>query len=260
MGLVRVLRKFALLEVAVKEQINLLAKIQLEDNILDRLRRQIHESPSKIQESEANLQALVDSFEADKARLQDVKTLQRQCEREVEDGLERIKKSKARLLNIKSNKEFQAALKEFVESEKANREREDKILTYMEELDLLQRGLKDKETELERVRRLHEEEKAALEQELQDAQAQLSEHEIERRDMAAAVDAEVFNIYDRLKRRLNGEVVAWVENATCSACNMNIPPQMYNELQRMDALRFCPNCDRIIYWKNGNKDSDSMSE
>jgi len=245
----------------VKEQINLLARIQLEDNILDRLRQRIHESPSKIQVSEANLQSLVDTFEADKARLEDVKALQRQTEREVEDGLERIKKSKARLLNIKSNKEYQAVLKEIEETERTNREREDKILTYMEELDLLQRGLKDKETELERVRRLHEEEKSVLQEELQEAQAQVTEHEIERRDMAAAVDAEVFNIYDRLKRRLDGQVVAWVENATCSACNMNIPPQMYNELQRMDALRFCPNCNRIIYWKNGNKSSDdSMSE
>lgn len=245
----------------MKEQINLLAKIQLKDNILDRLRQRIHESPSKIQKSETNLQSLVDAFEADKARLKDVKALQRESEREVEDGLERIKKSKARLLNIKSNKEYQAVLKEIEETERVNREREDQILTYMEELDLLQRGLKDKETELERVRRLHEEEKAALQEEIQKAQVQVTEHEIERRDMAAAVDAEVFNIYDRLKSRLNGQVVAWVENATCSACNMNIPPQMYNELQRMDALRFCPNCDRIIYWKNGNKSSDdSMSE
>ncbi len=246
---------------AVKEQINLLARIQVEDNILDRLRQRIHESPSKIQESEANLQSLVDAFEADKARLKDVKTLQRQSEREVEDGQERIKKSKARLLNIKSNKEYQAVLKEIEETQRANREREDQILTYMEELDLLQRRLKDKETELERVRRLHEEEKSAHQEELQEAQAQVTEHEIERRDMAAAVDAEVFNIYNRLKSRLDGQVVAWVENATCSACNMNIPPQMYNELQRMDALRFCPNCDRIIYWRNGNETSDdSMSE
>ncbi|MCD4805390.1 MAG: nucleotide-binding protein, partial [Desulfobacterales bacterium] len=29
------------------------------------------------------------------------------------------------------------------------------------------------------------------------------------------------------------------------------PPQMYNDLQRCDSLKFCPNCQRIIYyWKD----------
>ena len=29
---------------------------------------------------------------------------------------------------------------------------------------------------------------------------------------------------------------------------MNIPPQMYNELQRTLELMTCPFCSRIIYW------------
>jgi len=29
---------------------------------------------------------------------------------------------------------------------------------------------------------------------------------------------------------------------------MNIPPQMYNELQRYDSLKLCPFCNRILYW------------
>jgi predicted nucleic acid-binding Zn-ribbon protein len=79
--------------------------------------------------------------------------------------------------------------------------------------------------------------------------------------MVVAVDPSILNIYDRLKTRLGGQALASVENATCSACNMNIPPQMYNELQRMDSLKFCPNCDRLIYWKNGNGTGEKgMSE
>ena len=37
-------------------------------------------------------------------------------------------------------------------------------------------------------------------------------------------------------------------NGTCQGCNMNIPPQLYNILQRGDAIELCPNCNRIIYW------------
>jgi predicted nucleic acid-binding Zn-ribbon protein len=52
--------------------------------------------------------------------------------------------------------------------------------------------------------------------------------------------------------RKGGIAISQVVNATCSGCNMNIPPQMYNELQKRDSLKFCPNCERIIYWKNGD--------
>jgi uncharacterized protein len=40
-----------------------------------------------------------------------------------------------------------------------------------------------------------------------------------------------------------------VSDAVCNGCNVNLPPQLYNELQRSDTLRYCPNCQRIIYWK-----------
>jgi hypothetical protein len=157
-------------------------------------------------------------------------------------------------LNIKSNKEYQAALKEIEDTEKANREKEDQILVYMEELDALQQRLAEKEEEFATAKRKHEAQKAAIEEEIEAAQSEVAEHRHERRDMESAVDVEILRIYDRLQRRLGGLAVAAVEDATCSACNMSIPPQMYNELQRMDSLRFCPNCDRLIYWKNGNKD------
>ena len=248
-------------EVVVREQISLLAKIQVKDDALTRLKRQIFEGPSRIEAGEERVRRLAEALEEDKERLKEVQALQRQCERDVEDGLEQIKRSKGRLLNIKSNKEYQAVLKEIEETEKANREREDRILVYMEELEALQERLREKEAELSGVRKIHEEEKAALQKELRAAEAELAEQELQKKDMAAAVDVEILKIYNRLRHRLGGYAVAWVENATCSACHMNIPPQMYNELQRMDSLRFCPNCDRVIYWKNGDKASDDgMSE
>jgi predicted nucleic acid-binding Zn-ribbon protein len=47
-----------------------------------------------------------------------------------------------------------------------------------------------------------------------------------------------------------GLAVVPVKDAVCHGCNVNLPPQLYNELFRCDSLRFCPNCQRIIYIKN----------
>ena len=55
--------------------------------------------------------------------------------------------------------------------------------------------------------------------------------------------------YEMIKVRRNGVAVVSARSAICSGCNMNLPPQLFNELQRSDELIYCPNCNRIIYWE-----------
>ena len=45
-----------------------------------------------------------------------------------------------------------------------------------------------------------------------------------------------------------GRAVVSVKNGTCQGCNMNIPPQLFNLLQRGDSIELCGNCNRTIYW------------
>jgi hypothetical protein len=45
-----------------------------------------------------------------------------------------------------------------------------------------------------------------------------------------------------------GLAVVAVKDGTCRGCNMRIPPQLYNVLQRGNSLELCPTCNRIIYW------------
>ncbi|NIQ93637.1 MAG: hypothetical protein GWN87_05090, partial [Desulfuromonadales bacterium] len=33
----------------------------------------------------------------------------------------------------------------------------------------------------------------------------------------------------------------------CLGCNMHLPPQLYNSLFRVDEIRACPQCNRLIY-------------
>jgi len=42
-------------------------------------------------------------------------------------------------------------------------------------------------------------------------------------------------------------LVAVIEGS-CSGCNMKLPPQLYNILQRVESVEQCPSCQRIIYW------------
>ncbi len=48
--------------------------------------------------------------------------------------------------------------------------------------------------------------------------------------------------------------MAPVSNGTCRGCNMNIPPQLFNVLQRGTSIETCPYCHRIIFWEELMKD------
>ena len=77
--------------------------------------------------------------------------------------------------------------------------------------------------------------------------AQIAE-ERKLRDVAAArVRPDVLKKYSAIRMR-RGLAMAPVKNGTCQGCNMNIPPQLFNLLQRGDSIELCGNCNRIIYW------------
>jgi len=44
-----------------------------------------------------------------------------------------------------------------------------------------------------------------------------------------------------------GLAVINVKNEICMGCFMNIPPQLYIEVQRENSLILCPQCSRILY-------------
>ncbi len=236
----------------MREQIELLANIQQKDNILKKLREQMVQGPLRIEEKENRVRGLAEYLEADKNNIEETRKLQRQHEAEVEDGSERIKKSKGRLLSIKNNKEYQAILKEIEEIKNANAKREDMILVCMEEQEKLKQALNEKMNELASMREAFETEKTSIQAELKEAEKRLCEEEVQRQEMAKAVSADVLRTYEHLRTRIGSPVVVLAKKTTCTGCNLNIPPQMYNELQKRDSLRFCPNCDRIIYWEDGN--------
>jgi predicted nucleic acid-binding Zn-ribbon protein len=66
--------------------------------------------------------------------------------------------------------------------------------------------------------------------------------------MLSGVPGQWLEQYKFLKGKRNGTAVAPAAEGFCQACHMQIPPQLYNELQRNDHLIACPSCHRILYF------------
>jgi len=233
----------------VKKQIDLLVEVQEKDRLLEKLKAQICRGPERIRNLEKNLQSLQEDMEANKTHIQDLKKAQRLYESDIEDGLAHVRKSRGKLMSIKNNREYRAVLKEIEEIEKENASKEDKVIGCLEEQERLGEALKGGEKDLAAMRETIAREKKVIEEELSRAEKELAHVTGDKQNLVQDIDSSLLAQYDRIKIRSGGVAVALVNNATCCGCHMSIPAQMYNELQRQDALQLCPHCQRIIYWK-----------
>ena len=233
----------------MKEQIKLLARLQEKDLEADRLRWKMRQGPEQIQDLEKELQAFEEDVEADKDHINELKKSQRQYEAEIDDGIAHIRKSRGRLMNIKNNREYKALLREIEETEKGNADKEDKALSCLEELERLNNEIESNEKDLSDMRDRIASEKTAIEKEIAHLHEEISGMDKSREGLMQTIDPRLLTKYEQIKASAGGVAVALVDNATCSECHLNIPPQMYNELQRQETMKLCPHCQRIIYWK-----------
>ena len=76
----------------------------------------------------------------------------------------------------------------------------------------------------------------------------IEERELRREALAGNVKHNLLARYEVTRKQRGGLAVAFVENRICMGCNMEIQPQLYNQIQRNEEVFTCPNCHRILFF------------
>lgn len=229
-----------------QEQLALLCALQTIDLNLHRCQLLLDALPEKLGEVEAGYLGIRGELEAARAELAGVEKTKRTDEAELAASVDHLRNREAKLYAIKTNKEYQAALKEISEGKKRNREREDRVLQAMERIEGLQQKITqlekecaDKESAFNAVR----ESVAKDEREIRDRMRSDAEH---RPGIVGQIDKAILRKYDFVRQRY-AEAVAGVTDGVCRGCSRRIPPQLFNEMLRKVELKACPGCQRLIY-------------
>jgi len=232
----------------LKEDLLLLVSLQKTDTDLSRTNLRKRDLPNKINKLEETFRAIAAKVEEQRQHLEEGIKAHRAKEEGLKKGVESLKKTKDRLLEVKTNKEYQAMLKEIDVIAKKNGEIEDEIILMLEAIDTARNSLKAGEQELEQFRSGYEKEKKELEDEIGLIDTEISRWVKDIQGIREKVRPEILKRYDRIRSHSNGRAVVPVWKGVCEACHMNLPPQLYNELQKSGDIMQCPFCNRIIYW------------
>ena len=235
----------------MKEQIYMLVKLQEIETEIGNITSIINDSHRKLETLDAGLVEFERTIEEQEAVIEELKKKYRDYESDTRIHLDREKKTQAKLRSVKTNREYQSLLKEIEEEKAKNSKIEDKMIECLDRMDEIEKNIAKKKDEYVQVSHSVMNEKEKIKQESEQGKIKLSKLDKDRENVSRMIDPELLKKYLIIKKQNPGSLaVVPVKNALCHGCNVNLPPQLYNELFLGDSLKFCPNCQRIIYLKD----------
>jgi len=235
---------------AMREQISILVRLQTIDSDIQKIKKRLGKVDGEVAALDSELKAFELSIKEKVAIGEEFQKKYRSLESDANMNLPKIAKSKEKLTSIKTNKEYQALLKEIEDIKTASSNIEDQMLEILEQSDMAEVQLKEKKHQFASANSRVAEEKAAIRMAADEDRTRLAGLQEDFQTVLDTVNPDILKAFRSVRSRIGNLAVAKVEDAVCAGCHMNIPPQMYNELQRFEALMYCPQCQRIIYSSN----------
>jgi len=225
-----------------------LVRLQQLDTDIESARRRIADIPGIQQALDDRLAEQQTAVAAIKQRLADSQAARRDIEKEVASVQTRLSKYKDQLMEVKTNKEYQAMQKEIATAEESVRAHEDRILERMEETDTLTRDLKAAEAELKRQEADIVRERQNLHEEAATLERRADQTAAARDAVARELSPAALKLFEHVAKQRKGLAVAEARNGLCMVCHVRLRPQVFNEVRRMEALIQCDSCLRILYY------------
>jgi predicted nucleic acid-binding Zn-ribbon protein len=237
-----------------EEQIVTLVKLQKMDTETQKLQSFLKEIPVRIGILDERLEKFGRSIEEGENLISELNKKYRTDESDAQMNLGKIQKSQEKLRSVKTNKEYQSSLKEIEDIQLKNSKIEDEMLEFLEQIERAEKDLNERKQRYQQIVDDTNQEKDSIKRDTEQCKQKLAQLESDHNVVTDALDSTILDIYYRVKKKQSDAVaIAEVKDEVCQGCNLNIPPQMYIDLQHRNSLKNCPSCERIIYWEDHNK-------
>ncbi len=237
----------------MKAQLDLLWELQKIDLELREIKDSQEGYPKEVKRLDEKEKIEKEKVQKEKEKVEVLEKERRKKEGHLSLEQERIKKTEGRMFEVKTNKEYQALLTEIETVKGANSREEEEILTLLEEIDELKKSISKRDKEAAAVLSKIEGEKKSLQEKMTRDQEVLKRRMERREAVTKQLEATLYRLYNTLKDKRRGVGVVSVKHETCQGCFVNVPPQLFIEVQKHKALVRCPNCNRILYWEGNGE-------
>ncbi len=240
----------------MREEIKRLTGLQAIDQELRSQELELSKISARVDDLQARVEQGAAELEQLKTAERESALARRELERTLAEGEVQIRNKRMRLSLIKNERELQALSHEVEVLKESNQRIEAELLTRMDGGDQNAARLQELSDALERDRTELKEAQKEIAGQIEELHASIERRRREREQLAGLIDGNLRQRYEMIFERRGGYAVVAVKAGTCQGCRMRIPPQLFNQIQRYEAIHFCPNCQRILYHE-ANKETEA---
>lgn len=231
----------------MRTQYSILADLKRIDEKVSRVQRDLERIPEQVSKLESTLAAKRTEFEHAKGNFDAHEKTLRNSESDLREKEDFLKKAESKMMEVKTNAEYQAAMKENEGTKSEKAKIEEVILKSMGQLETERATFKEAEKAFKDFEGLTKKECDTLNEDKLKLEAQFQELVGKRNSVSTQLTPEIASLYNRIssRGRSTGAVVQ-VENGMCLGCNIKVRPQLYNEILGFKTIHQCPSCGRIL--------------
>lgn len=234
----------------MESKLDLLIKLQHVDQLAASLEGKKSRIPEEIEFVKGGLKKAEVALKQAESKYTEYQKSLKMKEGEIEDEREKSKKSRLRQNDVKTNEEYRALLKEIDHINSRIDLLENELIKMFDLADFHKQEIAKSKQELESAKKICQEKTALKEKELVEIESEIEFNREERGNLEASIDSELYKIYKKLLVYKDNAAVSKIgRKGNCQYCSVVIPPQTLNEVIADEKILFCPNCQRILYYR-----------
>ncbi|MEP6708908.1 MAG: C4-type zinc ribbon domain-containing protein [Verrucomicrobiota bacterium] len=234
----------------MQAELEQLLVLQDRDQKIKQVQAELKTIPQQRKTLEAQLASSAAGLEALKQKARQVEVERKKLELDVGTRTDTISRLKTQQYETRKNDEFQAMGHEIERYAKEIQTIEDQELELMVQADQLKERVM---AEGKRTGAMNESvgrQMSDLESKAKLLESRLEELRKERTDLAAKVDEDLLNRFERLFASKGDAAVVALEHEVCTGCHMKITTQTAVRVKAGKEIVSCEQCGRILYIAN----------
>ncbi len=233
----------------MRESIEILKKAQDIDRDIYQAKLRLERIPEERAKIQRDLEAeKIRSTDLEQA-LRKLQLAQKDKEGQLAAKETNVKKLEGQLSQVKTNKEY-AALQQEIASVKAdNSLLEEAIIRLFDEVEAAGEEVKKEKERLKQIEKEFAVKTSELAQTEKTAASEIEDLKKRRIEIMSCVDREIRERYDLIVEKKQGLALVKVTGEICGACQLQLRPQVINELRGGEAIVICENCSRILFYE-----------
>jgi len=237
----------------MEEQYDILLELQRIDIDIDEEEKKKRSLPLMIEGITKKIQGLKDSL---KNKNENYKSLQIKLKRKEVDLAEKSNKINkhqedlygGKISDIKELKQIQKVIAKYEEEKNGI---EENVLDLMEEVEDINKSIYNLEEDLKGKEKEYKKCKEEIDSARLVIEKNMSSLNIKREEILNKItDDRLLKEYELLRKEKGGKAIMEVDGSICPGCYLDLPSDVIYQLKKNRKIITCPNCNRILIWKD----------